>query len=108
MSGKKGMKHYPQSIKDEIIVKQQNGQSVCSLSKEYRISRWAIQCWCGLRPEITMKKIAPRKKGRPRKTPISTPQELEKENKRLRMENELLRDFLYETERGCVRQLNIE
>ena len=108
MSGKKGMKHYPQSIKDEIIAKQQNGQSVCSLSREYGISRWAIRCWCGLRPEITIKQIAPQKRGRPRKKPLTTNEELTLENRRLRMENKLLRDFLYETERGCIQQPNTE
>ena len=42
----------------------------------------------------------PQKKGRPRKKPVSTPNELMKENERLKMENELLRDFLKEIERG--------
>lgn len=41
----------------------------------------------------------PKAIGRPRKRPITTEEELRKENKRLRMENELLRDFLFETER---------
>ena len=45
---KKGMKKYPESIRNEIRQKQENGQSVKSLSKEYGISRWAIQTWCGL------------------------------------------------------------
>jgi len=40
--------------------------------------------------------IIKHKRGRPRKTPISMQRELELENKRLRMENELLRDFLCE------------
>jgi len=44
--------------------------------------------------------IIKHKKGRPRKYPVTTQQELELENKRLRMENELLRDFLCEIERG--------
>jgi len=41
----------------------------------------------------------PKKRGRPRQKPITTFKELEKENKRLKMENELLRDFLSATER---------
>lgn len=41
----------------------------------------------------------PAKRGRPRKTPPTTNEALEKENRQLRMENELLRDFLYLSER---------
>jgi len=43
--------------------------------------------------------IIKHKSGRPRKTPITEQRELELENNRLRMENELLRDFLCETGR---------
>lgn len=39
-------------------------------------------------------------KGRPRKNPIVSTKELIHENERLKMENELLRDFLKEIERG--------
>ena len=45
-------------------------------------------------------KTIPKLKGRPRKNPIVSAEELIKENERLKMENELLRDFLNETERG--------
>lgn len=45
-------------------------------------------------------KAIPKKKGRPRKNPIMTERKLIKENERLKMENELLRDFLNEIERG--------
>ena len=45
-------------------------------------------------------KEIPKKKGRPQKKPIVSTSELIKENRRLKMENELLRDFLKETERG--------
>ena len=41
----------------------------------------------------------PKQKGRPRVRPITTEEELRKELERLQMENELLRDFLSETER---------
>ena len=41
----------------------------------------------------------PKPKGRPRVRPITTEEELRKELKKLQMENELLRDFLLETER---------
>ena len=41
----------------------------------------------------------PKPKGRPRVRPITAEEELRKELKKLQMENELLRDFLLETER---------
>lgn len=93
MAGKKGMKKYPESIRNEIRQKQENGQSVKSLSKEYGISRWAIQTWCGLSKDHER---VPKSSGR---KPAKTLQEYKYENKRLKMENELLRDFLLLTER---------
>ena len=44
-----------------------------------------------------IRQAAPLRKGRPGKT--KTIEDYEKENKRLKMENELLRDFLRSTER---------
>ena len=93
MAGKKGMKKYPESIRNEIRQKQENGQSVKSLSKEYGISRWAIQTLCGLSKDHER---VPKSRGR---KPAKTLQEYKYENKRLKMENELLRDFLLLTER---------
>lgn len=93
MAGKKGMKKYPESIRNEIRQKQENGQSVKSLSKEYGISRWAIQTWCGLSKDHER---VPKSRGR---KPAKTLQEYKYENKRIKMENELLRDFLLLTER---------
>ena len=43
--------------------------------------------------------IPPKPKGRPRKCPLSSKEEYEKEIARLQMENHLLRDFLQFTER---------
>ena len=93
MSGIKGMKHYPIEIREKIVKEYNNGKSQCELSKEYGISRYAIQCWLGLIPN---KDILPAKRGR---KPAKTLQEYKYENKRLKMENELLRDFLSEMER---------
>lgn len=97
MSGIKGMKQYPETIKEEIRNLVNQGESVTHLSKVYGISRYSIQSWCGLRPETRLRQTAPLTKGRPKK--IKTVEDYEKENKRLRMENELLRDFLRLTER---------
>ena len=87
------MKRYESAIKEEVAKKQRDGQSVNSLSKEYGISRYAIQRWCGL---IEGKGIMPKQRGR---KPAKTLAEYKYENKRLKMENELLRDFLSLTER---------
>ena len=97
MAGKKGMKRYPESVRNEVRKRYEEGETVRSLSKEYGISRYAIQSWCGLRPETEIRQIAPLHKGRSKA--VKTIQDYEKENKRLKMENELLRDFLSLTER---------
>ena len=97
MSGKKGMNHYPVAIRNEVRHAYQEGQSVSALSKIYGISRYSIQSWCGLRPETKIRQLAPLPKGRPKA--IKNIDDYRKENKRLKMENELLRDFLSLTER---------
>ena len=93
MSGIKGMKKYPQGIREKIVLEYNNGASQSELSKKYNISRYAIQCWLGT---IQIKCKLPKKRGR---KPAKTLQEYKYENKRLKMENELLRDFLSLTER---------
>lgn len=95
MSMKKGILHYTTEFKAAIVEEQRSGKSVRSLSMEYGISRYAIQSWCGLRAEVNLRQNAPVRRGRPRKNPITTEHELQLENKRLKMENELLRDFLH-------------
>ena len=90
MSGKKGMKQYPGRIREEVLCRHLAGASQTSLSREYGISRWAIQCW------IKGKGIPKERSHKPAKTLA----EYKYENKRLKMENELLQDFLRFTERG--------
>lgn len=97
MAGIKGMNHYSEEIKKEIRQAHKKGQSVRSLSKIYGISRYAIQSWCGLRPETKIRQVAPLPKGRPKA--VKNIDDYKKENKRLKMENDLLRDFLSLTER---------
>ena len=86
MSGIKGMKKYPTTIKNDVRKKYEEGQSISSLSKEYGISRWAIHTWCGLSKKVD---AVPKVRGR---KPAKTLQEYKYENKRLKMENDLLRD----------------
>ena len=83
------MKWYPAELRAEIIAKFHAGESQRSLSREYGISRRAIQDWLKDRP-------LPKQRGR---KPAKTLQEYKYENKRLKMENELLRDFLQSVER---------
>jgi transposase len=89
MSGKKGMPRYGQEMKDRVVQEHSSGISVCQLSRQYGISRYAIQSWCGLRKEVEIRHAVPLPKGRPAK-----PKTQEQTIKRLEMENELLRSFL--------------
>lgn len=89
MAGKKGMKKYPAGIRENVVERIQAGESQSALSREYGISRWAIQCWVK-EPAVS--------KQRGRK-PAKTLAEYKYENERLKMENELLRDFLQSAER---------
>ena len=95
MGNRKGQKHYPERIKRIIVAEQKEGKSIRSLSAKYGVSRYTIQSWCGLRPEVNRRQIAPVKRGRT----SYKPEDLEKKVKRLEMENELLRKFLRELER---------
>ena len=45
MSGKKGMKKYPLGIREEVVSRIRAGKRQRALSREYEISRAAIQCW---------------------------------------------------------------
>ena len=89
MSGQKGMKRYPVEIRKEVVSRIHGGESQRALCREYGISRWAIQCWL---KEPVLPKARERK-------PAKTLAEYKYENKRLKMENKLLRDFLISTGR---------
>lgn len=91
------MVHYSEEKKEQVRKEIQAGKSQCEVSREYGISRYTIQSWCGLRPETKLRQIAPLPKGRPQK--VRTIEDYQKENKRLKMENQLLRDFLSLTKR---------
>ena len=84
MSGKRGMKKYPVGIREEVVARIRAGENQRALSQEYGISRWAIQSWL-------KEPVLPKMRGR---KPAKTLAEYKYENKRLKMENELLRDFL--------------
>lgn len=90
MSGKKGMKHYSESIKEQIRQEYKDGASLSGLQRKYGVSYWSIHCWCGLSEKVNMRQASPLTKGRPRKSIENQEQCI----KRLQMENELLRNFL--------------
>lgn len=92
MSGKKGQKHYSEEIKKEVRRRRAAGESLKAISREMGVSKYSVQSWCGLRPETQLRQMAPLPKGRPKAA--KTIEDYEKENKRLRMEVELMRDFL--------------
>ena len=83
MSGKRGMKKYPVGIREEVVARIRAGESQCALSREYGISRWAIQCWL-------KEPVIPKMRGR---KPAKTLAEYKYENERLKMTNELCRHF---------------
>lgn len=89
MSGKKGMKKYAIGVRGSVVARIQAGESQRELSREYGISRYAIQSWL-------KEPVVPKQRGR---RPAKTLAEYKYENKRLKLENELLRDFLRSTER---------
>ena len=92
MSGKKGQKHYSEEIKNEVRRRRAAGESLKAISREMGVSKYSVQSWCGLRPETQLRQMAPLPKGRPKAA--KTIEDYEKENKRLRMEVALMRDFL--------------
>lgn len=96
MAGKKGMPRYDTKTKEQIVRAYCQGASVKGLSREYGISRYAIQSWCGLRREVELRHAAPLPRGRHR----SSPESLEQTVKRLKMENKLLQNFLSAVGRG--------
>lgn len=99
MSGKRGMKHFGESIIKEVLQMKENGmtnreiaeyfnlrntKAVKNLVNSHNRKQRSLDAGIILRP-----------KGRPRKgASLTTDQEKDNEIKRLKMENELLRSFL--------------
>ena len=83
------MKKYPDEMRKTVVDRIRDGESQRALSNEYGISRYAVQSWL-------KEPVLPRKRGR---KSACTLQEYKYENERLKMENELLRDFLQSMER---------
>ncbi len=94
MSREKGTLNTPQDIIDEIVAKHKAGATRRELAEKYGKPYKTIKNMCTRENNKAHRKeagVLPKTRGR--KSAVSL-QEYEYENKRLKMENELLRDFL--------------
>lgn len=95
MSRQKGTRNTPQQIIDEIVQKHREGKSIRELSEEYGKPFKTIK---NMSTREARKKrrqeagVLPKQRGRKATVTLA---EYKYENKRLKMENELLRDFLH-------------
>jgi transposase len=85
-------------IEDEIFEQKDQGKSNRKIREQFGLSEKQLE---NLITRHNKKKkqldagLPPRRRGRPRKSRIRTESEKDKEINRLKMENELLRDFLH-------------
>ena len=104
MSGKKGMAspRYPQELKEEIKRMVEVGKTQTEIAVHFGLKdRFVVHQI--LKRERRKQKVAdtvPKKKGRPSKNPPQTVAALQVENRRLKMENDLMRSFLELAGRG--------
>ena len=91
-----------QALEPQILAMREAGLSRRMIADELGLELRQIENWINRRNRARAKLslgIVPKRKGRPRKRPLSTTEEYEQEIARLQMENKLLRDFLQLTER---------
>ena len=91
-----------QVLESQILAMREAGLSRRMIADELGLELRQIENWINRRNRARAKMslgIVPKRKGRPRKGPLSTAEEYEQEIARLQMENKLLRDFLQLTER---------
>lgn len=95
MHRQKGTRNTPQNIIDEIVKRHQSGASISCLAEEYGKPFKTVKNMCERerRKERRQEAGLQPTKSRGRKPAISLA-EYKYENQRLKMENELLRDFL--------------
>ena len=90
------------AVESVIIAMRETGHTNREIADHLGVEKRQIECWVKRRNRKQKKLAAgipPKPRGRPRKRPLSTTEEYEREISRLRMENKLLRDFLQSTER---------
>ena len=91
-----------QVLEPQILAMREAGMSRRMIADELGLELRQIENWINRRNRAKAKLslgVVPKRKGRPRKRPLSTVEEYEQEISRLQMENKLLRDFLQFTER---------
>ena len=91
-----------QVLEPQILSMREAGISRRMIADELGLELRQIENWINRRNRAKAKLslgVVPKRKGRPRKRPLSTVEEYEQEISRLQMENKLLRDFLQLTER---------
>ena len=91
-----------QVLEPQILAMREAGLSRRMIADELGLELRQIENWINRRNRAKAKHSlgnVPKRKGRPRKRPLSTTEEYEQEIVRLQMENKLLRDFLQLTER---------
>ena len=88
----KGLKDYSSELKDKVVKEREAGASLRQIAQKYKVSVYSVGAWCGQVSRVNTRMKMPLKRGRP----TNKPEDLEK---RLEMENELLRNFLRELER---------
>jgi hypothetical protein len=95
MHRQKGIPNTPQSIIDEIVTRHKAGKKIADLAQEYGKTYETVKSMVKRenRKECQREDGKILRKTRGRK-PAVTLQECKYENERLKMENELLRDFL--------------
>ena len=91
-----------QVLEPQILAMREAGMSRRMIADELGLELRQIENWINRRNRSKARLslgIVPKRKGRPRKYPLSTMEQYEQEIARLQMENKLLRDFLQSTER---------
>ena len=99
--GKRKYTHIKE-LEPVILQMRKEGKTRREIAECLGLTKRQVETWVtryNRRQAKTAAGIPPKPKGRPRKRPLSSKEEYEKEIARLQMENQLLRDFLQFTER---------
>ena len=89
-------------VEAQIIAMREAGMTRQEIADKLGLEKVQIKAWVtryNRRKNRMQQGITPKPNGRPRKKPLSSSEEYEREISRLQMENKLLRDFLQSTER---------
>ena len=88
-------------IETQIIAMRKAGMTRQEIADELGLEKGQIKNWItqyNRRKAEALQGLLPKPKGRPRKRPLRSTDEYEREISRLQMENKLLRDFLQSAE----------